>query len=85
MAFTANYQIEETPCGTRFTFLCDVTGKPVCTTPPIRANSPEEALAQARSGAREYFNRCQRCNRWISDDAYDIDEMVCVKCKGNLL
>ncbi len=81
MHATAQYQIvSRTPFGRRYCFYCEVSGTPVYTTGPIRADTPEEELRLAWKEARFHFNGCSECGKWIRDEAYNIDEMKCIEC-----
>jgi hypothetical protein len=50
------------------------------TTGWIAAGSDDEAQLLAEKEARHYFNGCHKCGRWICDDHYDMNEMMCVDC-----
>jgi hypothetical protein len=50
------------------------------TTGVIKADSLEAALNLARSEAREHFNGCHKCGKWICDEHYNIDEFMCADC-----
>lgn len=78
--FNAPYIIRPSPNGNRYAFYCQVTGKEVFLTNPIQSKNSPDALRIAKMEARPYFNRCYRCGRWICDEAYNIDEMVCTQC-----
>ncbi|WP_148509900.1 hypothetical protein [Hungatella hathewayi] len=78
---TSQYKVvERTPKGRRYCFLCEVSGTPVYTTGPVRADTPEEELQLAWKEAKPYFNGCSECGKWIRDEAYNIDEMKCIEC-----
>jgi hypothetical protein len=78
--FTARYEKEATPNGSRYTFFCGLSGVAVHTTDPICAADENAALNIAKEEAQPYFNRCKECGTWISDAAYNIDEAKCVVC-----
>lgn len=78
--FTAPHTVRMSAEGVRYTFYCDLTGEPVFTTAPIAHCTPQEELACAIAEARPHFNRCIRCGKWICDNAYSIDEMLCIRC-----
>jgi uncharacterized OB-fold protein len=50
------------------------------TTGWITAGSEDEARLLAEKEARQYFNGCYKCGRWICDEHYDKNEMMCVDC-----
>ena len=78
---TASYKLIADAGGNRYQFFCDLSGALACTTEPIRADTPEEALmiAWKREG-RQHFNHCHKCGRWVSDVMYNADVMECVDC-----
>lgn len=41
---TASYKLIADAGGNRYQFFCDLSGALACTTEPIRADTPEEAL-----------------------------------------
>ena len=71
---TASYKLIADAGGNRYQFFCDLSGALACTTEPIRADTPEEALmiAWKREG-RQHFNHCYKCGRWVSDVMYNAD------------
>lgn len=78
---TARYRIIADAGGNRYRFYCDASGMAVCTTKPIRADTREEELRLAwETEGRQYFNRCTKCGRWISDKMYNADVLQCVDC-----
>lgn len=78
--FTARYIIEHTLTGKRYIFYCDLTGLPVFVTDAIWEMDSRKAELIARGQARPHFNRCSACGKWVSDAAYNIDEMKCEAC-----
>lgn len=78
---TGKYKIvSQSYLGRRYCFYCEVSGTPVYTTEPVRADTPEEELRLAWKKAKPYFNGCSECGKWIRDEAYNIDEMKCIEC-----
>lgn len=78
---TSKYRIAAyTSHGRRYCFYCELSGTPVYTTRPIRADTPEKELMIAWQEAKPYFNGCSECGKWIRDEAYNIDEMKCIEC-----
>jgi hypothetical protein len=77
--FTAKSTMAEENGRYRFTFLCALCGEGR-STQPIAADTAQEALEAARREARVYFNRCHRCGRWVCDDHYNEDVMLCTGC-----
>lgn len=72
--------VSQSYLGRRYCFYCEVSGTPVYTTEPVRADTPEEELRLAWKKAKPYFNGCSECGKWIRDEAYNIDEMKCIEC-----
>jgi len=79
--FTARYTEAREDGAYRFRFHCAICGEGHATG-LIRADSAKAALDTARHEAREYFNGCQKCGKWICDSprCYDMDEMTCTGC-----
>lgn len=78
---TSRYKVvENNPQGRRYCFYCELSGTPVYTTRPVRADTPEAELEIAWREAKLYFNGCSECGKWIRDEAYNIDEMKCIEC-----
>ena len=68
--------------GFRFLFYCDISGAHVCTTKEIyRGQTQEAALSCAwQSEARDHFNQCHKCGRWVMDAVYNAEVLECVEC-----
>ena len=78
---TARYKIITDTGGNRYQFFCDLSHALVCTTQPIRADTPEQELAQAwESQGKAEFNHCKKCGKWVSDVMYNADVHECVEC-----
>lgn len=78
---TATYKVIPDTEGDRYQFFCDLSGAHACTTGPIRADTPKQALALAwETAGRPHFNCCHKCGRWVSDVMYNADVMECVEC-----
>ena len=78
---TARYKIITDTGGNRYQFFCDLSGAHVCTTQPIRADTPGEELTQAwESQGKAEFNHCKKCGKWVSDVMYNADVHECVEC-----
>ena len=78
---TASFKINKTPSGNIYEFFCDLSHALVYSSEPIRADNPEEELMRAwGEGGKEYFNRCQKCGRWVIDAMYNPDVWSCVQC-----
>ncbi len=63
----------------KFTFLCCLCDIGY-TTGWIIASSAGEAKKIAEQEARPYFNRCHKCGRWVCDNHYNEDVMMCTVC-----
>ena len=78
---TARYKIISDTGGNRYRFYCGRSGMAACTTHHIRADTPAEELQLAwESEGKKYFNRCQKCGRWVTDAMYNADTLECVVC-----
>ena len=78
---TAAYKvIADTGGGRVFRFYCDISGELLYTSPPIRAETEEQALAEAWKAGKREFSRCRNCGRWVSDLMFNPDTMQCVDC-----
>lgn len=78
---TAEYVRMPTAEGTRYKFLCSVTGAGVCTRRPYEGATEEEALLIAwEKEGRSHFNRCQKCKKWVFDVAYNPEVLECIEC-----
>ena len=77
----ARYKMNVGSDGNRYQFFCDVTGALVCTCEPVLLATHEQELRFVwESEAKKHFNLCQRCGRWVSDMAYNVETLECVEC-----
>ena len=78
---TANYKRQQTPNGNKYQFFCDLSDALICTTAPVRADTPDEELMLAwNTYAKAHFNQCHKCGRWIINEMYNPDVLNCVVC-----
>lgn len=77
--FTAKCRTEQKAGGFRFTFFCAICGGGY-TTSPILEDTQKVALRLAEQDARLHFNRCQRCQRWVCDEHFNENYMMCTAC-----
>ena len=78
---TARFKTVQRGSETLHQFFCDLSHALVCTTQPIRADTPEQELAQAwESQGKAEFNHCKKCGKWVSDVMYNADVHECVEC-----
>jgi len=78
---TASYKVIADAGGIRYQFFCDLSGAHICTTRPVWADKPEQALKIAwETEGRQEFNRCENCGKWISDAMFNADVHECVEC-----
>lgn len=78
---TSKYKIIPDKNGNRYEFFCDLSDALVCTTNVYKNDDAEKELILAwETEARELFNRCQKCGRWIIDAMYNPDVLSCVCC-----
>lgn len=77
----AEYRIIVDEIGSRYRFFCQLSGALICTTAPIRADTQEEELKRAwETEGKQFFNKCQKCGRWVCDLMYNPDKLECVDC-----
>lgn len=79
---TAKYKIlPDADRAVRVQFFCDLSGALACTTEPIHADTPEQALEIAwKTAGKKEFNHCEKCGKWVSDTMYNPSVQECVKC-----
>ncbi len=76
----AKYKIIADSGGTRYRFYCEASGAAVCTTKPVKAETPEKELLLAWEEGKENFSLCPRCGRLVCDAMYNADVCECVDC-----
>lgn len=76
----AAYKIINDSGGRRYKFFCDISGASIFITKPIAADTPDEELTQAWNEAKNEFNRCEKCGKYVSDAMYNADVLQCVDC-----
>lgn len=79
-AFTQKYKTYRTANGFRFTFCCDLCEKSF-DTKTITTYSFAQAFQQAQAIAKLHFNKCHKCNKWVCDEHYNENVMLCIECK----
>lgn len=78
---TANFRVLPDGNGKRYQFFCALSGARVCTTRPIRSETPERALEIAwETEGKRHFNQCSKCGNWVIDAMYNVDVLECVDC-----
>lgn len=77
--FTPKRRTEQSEDGYRFTFSCELCSHSY-TTPVFPTRSLREALPLGERDARRHFNRCGRCHRWVCDEHYNENRMMCTEC-----
>jgi hypothetical protein len=77
--FTSKYHISCVGDSYRFQFFCSLC-EHHHTSGWISADTQEQARLLAEKEAKKYFNKCHKCGKWICDEHYNRDEMVCVEC-----
>ncbi|NLB10770.1 MAG: hypothetical protein GX834_06865 [Clostridiaceae bacterium] len=77
--FTSKSTMTEENDGYRFTFFCDLCDEGYSTR-LISAENAKEAYELAKNEARQHFNRCYSCHRWVCDEHYNEDYLLCIKC-----
>ena len=78
---TASYKIIPDIDGFRYQFFCDLSGARVCTTTAVFTDQTEHSLEVAwEKEGRRFFNRCEKCGKWIADVMFNADVHECVAC-----
>ena len=77
--YQPKFTMEHEDDGYRFQFVCGLCDWHY-TTGHIGAGAESDAIEFAKHEARPYFNGCRKCGRWICDEHYDMDKMVCAEC-----
>lgn len=77
--FTAKCRTVREGAGFRLTFYCGICGGGY-TTAPLVCDSPKEALRLGEQDARLRFNRCSSCRRWVCDEHFNENQMMCTDC-----
>lgn len=78
---TANYKIVKEEKGNSYRFFCDLSDALIYKSTPVTANSSEEELRIAwENHAREHFNQCRKCGKWVTGAMYNPDVLCCVQC-----
>ncbi len=78
---TANYKIIKTEHGNCYEFFCDLSNALICRSEPVVAEtSGEEMMLAWESCGKTYFNRCQKCGKWVMNTMFNPDTLSCVRC-----
>ena len=91
-AFTRRYSEEREEGSMRFTFYCDIC-RGAYVAPAIQMartrglfqksrerRACRTAFDEAQVSAKEHFNRCVQCGRWVCDEDFRPDYGLCVAC-----
>lgn len=77
----ARYKRYDGPGGSGFHFYCELSGALVYSTRPMKILDEGEAVGLAwENEARQEFNYCTGCGRWVADLMYNADVLKCVDC-----
>lgn len=78
---TASYKIIKSEFGNIYQFFCDISGARNWQTAPYNENEPDKELMLAwESEAKEHFNLCHKCGKWVMDVMYNPEVFNCVMC-----
>lgn len=78
---TAEYSLLPAEHGSRYRFLCAVTGAQFSTRQSYLSDTPEQQLQLAwEHEGRSHFNQCQRCGKWVVDAAFNPEVLECIVC-----
>lgn len=50
----------------------------------LRQRMYNRCKARAVQDLARYFNQCRRCGKWVCDEMYDLNALVCNQCKGGI-
>ena len=65
----------------RYQFFCDLSGSLEYTSKPINKNHQDAELGKIWSSeAKEHFNYCKKCGKWINGVMFNADVLECVAC-----
>lgn len=79
-AFTQRYKTHRTANGFGFSFYCDLCEKSF-NTDIIATYSFAWAFQQAQVIAKLHFNKCHKCGKWVCDQHYNENVMMCIECQ----
>lgn len=77
--FTPKCRTVREEAGFRLTFFCELCGSGY-TTPLLGCGTLKEALSLGERDARLHFNRCRSCHRWVCDEHFNENRMMCTAC-----
>ena len=78
---TAAYKIITDSGGNRYRFFCELSGMLMCETGYFATDTPDKELMLAwETEGNQFFNKCQKCGKWVSDVMYNADVLWCVDC-----
>ena len=65
----------------RYRFFCDLSGALEYISKPVSKGSSEKELQKVWiSEAKEHFNYCKKCGRWVNTVMFNADVLECVAC-----
>ena len=64
----------------RFQFFCDLSGALEYTSKPVKKGSDKELEKVWATEAREQFNHCGKCGRWVNTVMFNAEVLECVSC-----
>lgn len=77
--FTSRFETVKFGNGFKFRFYCDMCNF-YFETAEIQCTSYMEALNRGQNEAKQYFNKCHTCEKWVCDNHYNESEMNCIIC-----
>lgn len=77
--FTPKCRTVRNEGGFCLTFFCELCGNGY-TTPQLNCKTLKEALRLGERDARLHFNRCSCCYRWVCDEHFNENRMMCTDC-----
>lgn len=65
----------------RYQFFCDLSGALEYTSTPVNKSNPEKHLEKVWANeAKEHFNFCRKCGKWVNTVMFNADVSECVAC-----
>ncbi len=66
------------------TFFCDLCDYGY-SVDSVAEEKLRDTVMRAGEEARRHFNLCHRCRKWVCDEHYNEDVMMCVECAPKLI
>lgn len=64
----------------RYQFFCDLSGALEYTSQPVKKDTDKELEKVWVTEAREQFNHCNKCGKWVNTVMFNAEVLECVAC-----